>query len=102
MKLPTAFALTGRVTPVLGFEPKVIGASFNQANVNKVVPEAIAGSQGVYIIRVDNIMATPVAAANVEQERMMRYQQAKQQTRFAALQALREAATIKDNRNKFY
>ncbi|OJU28095.1 MAG: peptidylprolyl isomerase [Sphingobacteriales bacterium 41-5] len=92
----------GQGNPVLGFEPKVIGASFNQANVNKVVPEAIAGSQGVYIIRVDNIMATPVAAANVEQERMMRYQQAKQQTRFAALQALREAATIKDNRNKFY
>lgn len=92
----------GQGNPVLGFEPKVIGASFNKANLNKVVPEAIAGTQGVYVMRVDNQMATPVATANVEQERNARYQQAKQQSRFQSLQALRDAATIKDYRNKFY
>lgn len=92
----------GQGSAMLGFEPKVVGASFNKANLNKVVPEAITGTQGVYVIRVDNQMATPVAAGNIDQERMMRYQQAKQQARFQSLQGLREAATIKDNRSKFY
>ena len=92
----------GQGSQVLGFEPKVIGASFNKANLNKVVPEAIAGTQGVYVVRVENQVATPVANANVEQERTLRYQQAKQQARFQSLQALKEAATIKDYRTKFY
>lgn len=92
----------GQGSPVLGFEPKVIGASFNKANLNKVVPEAISGTQGVYIMRVDNQTAVPVSPVNVEQERTMRYMQAKQQVRFQSLQALRNAAKIKDNRSKFY
>lgn len=92
----------GQGSQVLGFEPKVIGASFNKTNLNKVVPEAIAGTQGVYVVRVDNQVATPVANANIDQERTMRYQQAKQQARFQSLQALKEAATIKDYRTKFY
>jgi len=92
----------GQGNPLLGFEPKVIGASFNKANLNKVVPEAIAGSQGIFIVRIENQMATPVAVANVEQERTMRYEQAKQQNRLRSFYALREAATIKDYRNKFY
>ena len=92
----------GQGNMALGFEPKVIGAAFNKDNLNKVVPEAIAGTQGVYVLRVDNQVATAVPPANVEQERTMRYQQMKQQARFQSLQALREAATIKDHRNKFY
>lgn len=92
----------GQGSPVLGFEPKVIGASFNKANLNKVVPEAISGTQGVYVMRVDNQTAVPVPPLNVEQERTMRYMQAKQQVRFQSLQALRNAAKIKDNRSKFY
>lgn len=92
----------GQGSPVLGFEPKVIGASFNKANLNKVVPEAISGTQGVYVMRVDNQTAVPVSPVNVEQERTMRYMQAKQQVRFQSLQALRNAAKIKDNRSKFY
>lgn len=92
----------GQGSPVLGFEPKVIGASFNKAILNKVVPEAISGTQGVYVMRVDNQTAVPVSPVNVEQERTMRYMQAKQQVRFQSLQALRNAAKIKDNRSKFY
>ncbi len=92
----------GQGSPVLGFEPKVIGASFNKANLNKIVPEAISGTQGVYVMRVDNQTAVPVSPVNVEQERTMRYMQAKQQVRFQSLQALRNAAKIKDNRSKFY
>lgn len=86
----------------LGFEPKVIGASFNKENLNKVVPEAIAGTQGVYVIKVDNLISTPTEAQNIDAIRKMRYMQAKQQAQFQSLQALREAATIKDYRSKFY
>ncbi|MCH5599982.1 peptidylprolyl isomerase [Niabella ginsengisoli] len=92
----------GQPSMSLGFEPKVIGAAFNKANVNKVINEAIPGTQGVYVVRIDNLSSTPVQAANVEELRKMRSMQARQQAQFQSLQALREAATIKDNRSKFY
>ncbi|WP_346237477.1 peptidylprolyl isomerase [Niabella insulamsoli] len=92
----------GQPSMSLGFEPKVIGAAFNKANVNKVINEAIPGTQGVYVVRVDNLSNTPVQAANVEEMRKMRSMQARQQAQFQSLQALREAADIKDNRSKFY
>lgn len=92
----------GQSSPALGFEPKILGAAFNKSSLHKVVPEAIAGTQGVYVVRVDNLTSTPVEAANVEEVRKMRYAQAKQQAAFQSLQALKEAATIKDYRSKFY
>ncbi|SDE34503.1 peptidylprolyl isomerase [Niabella drilacis] len=92
----------GQTPSAIGFEPKVLGAAFNKANLQKVVPEAIAGSQGVYVIRVDNLMSTPSPAQNPDEIRRMRYMQAKQQAQFQSIQALREAATIKDYRSKFY
>jgi peptidyl-prolyl cis-trans isomerase D len=67
-----------------------------------VISEPIAGTQGVYIVRVDNLSNTPVQAANVDEARKMRFMQAKQQAQFQSLQALREDATIKDFRSKFY
>jgi len=92
----------GQSPSAVGFEPKVIGAAFDKTNLQKVVPEAIAGTQGVYVIRVDNLMSTPAPAQNLDELRRMRYMQAKQQAQFQSLQALREAATIKDYRSKFY
>jgi peptidyl-prolyl cis-trans isomerase D len=93
---------SGRGSQILGFEPKIVGASFNKNNLNKVISEPIAGTQGVYVVRVDNQMATPVINTDIDGERNMRYQQAKQQAKFQSLQALRDAATIKDYRSKFY
>ncbi|MGC4232242.1 MAG: peptidylprolyl isomerase, partial [Niabella sp.] len=81
---------------------KIIGAAFNKANISKVVSEPIAGTQGVYVVRVDNLSNTPVQSANVEETRQMRFMQARQQAQFQSLQALREAATVKDYRSKFY
>ncbi len=91
----------GQAASALGFEPKVIGAAFNKANLNKVVNEPIAGSQGVYVVRVDNISSTPVQT-NTEESRQMMMSQARQQSQFQSLQALREAAEIKDYRRKFF
>lgn len=94
-------------TPALGYEPRVIGASFNPANKGKVVPEALEGINGVYVIRVDNTGTTPVTEGNVADQRNMKYLQTKQfvsnrQAPGHPAQILRNAATIKDSRSKRY
>lgn len=93
--------MKGAPAPVIGPESKVIGAIFNPANRGKVVPEAIAGSSGVYVVRVNAVSATPVADANVAEQRQARYQQYKMRGAYPQ-QALMEAADIKDNRRKFF
>jgi peptidyl-prolyl cis-trans isomerase D len=83
----------------LRFEPKVIGASFNPSNKGKVVPEAIEGQSGVYVVRVDDVTTTPVAAGDVNAQRTMMAQQ-KAGTLSDPTQGLRKAAKVKDNRGK--
>jgi peptidyl-prolyl cis-trans isomerase D len=92
-----------RTAMAIASEPKVIGAAFNPANKGKVVPQAIEGSSGVYVVRVDNVTATAVAEANVAEQRKTKYQTGKQQAIYRSpIQALRDAATIKDKRINFF
>jgi peptidyl-prolyl cis-trans isomerase D len=90
-----------KTTSALGYEPKVTGAAFNLSNKGKVVPEALDGINGVYVVRVENISATPVTEGNVADQRKALYQQAKQ-SGANPLNALRSAATIKDKRADRY
>ncbi|HVG13276.1 MAG TPA: peptidylprolyl isomerase, partial [Flavisolibacter sp.] len=86
-----------------GFESKVIGASFNPAYKGKVVPEAIEGQSGVFILRVDNQASTPVQSGSIEEQRAMLQMQTRQQAMYRSpLEALKNAAKIKDNRAKFF
>ncbi len=85
----------------IGFEPKVLGATFCPANRGKVVTEPIEGTAGVYVIRVDNVSATAVADANVAEQRKQQYEMSKQRGN-SPLAALREAASITDNRTKHF
>jgi peptidyl-prolyl cis-trans isomerase D len=94
-------------TPLLGYEPRVIGAAFNPANKGKIVPEVLEGGEAVYVIRVENTSATAVTEGNVADQRKMRYQQMKgyvsnPNTPFNPLSILKNAATITDNRAKKY
>lgn len=93
----------------LGYEPKVLGAAFNPANKGKVVTQPLAGSSGVFVIRVDNTGTTPVEGASIEDQRKMLEMQAQQglmnqmQRGFnPIIETLKQAAKIKDNRAKFY
>jgi peptidyl-prolyl cis-trans isomerase D len=87
----------------LSSESKIIGAVFNPANKGKVVPEAIEGTAGIYVIRVDDVMGTALGDANVADQRKIRYLQQKQQGQNSSpLQALHDAATIKDKRSQYY
>lgn len=86
-------------------EPRVLGAAFNPANKGKVVPEVIFGNGGVFVVRVDNVSTTAVGDANVAQQRKTRYERGKQQATFGnntTLQVLRDNASIKDQRIKFF
>jgi len=87
----------------LGYEYKIIGAAFNPSNNGKVVPEPIEGTSGVYVLRVDNVTATAVETANIEEQRKALQAQAKQMAMYSQpSQTLRLAAKIKDRRSKFY
>ncbi len=93
--------MSGSQSTIVSSEPKVIGAAFNPSNKGKVVTQAIEGTSGVYIVKVNNVTATAVADANVAEQRKAQYQQAKMRGGFPQ-QVLMDAADIKDNRSKIY
>ena len=84
----------------LGYEPRVTGAIFNPANKGKVVAEALEGQSGVFVVRVDNVTATAVTAGSVADQRKAQADQKKGQAN--PISALKNAATIKDYREKHY
>ncbi|MEP7373891.1 MAG: peptidylprolyl isomerase [Chitinophagaceae bacterium] len=101
VEVADSIRLNGTQTSIVASEPKVIGASFNPANKGKVVPQVIEGTSGVYVVRVDNVMATAVANANVAEQRKTKYQETKMRGAYPQ-QVLMKAADIKDNRSKLY
>lgn len=85
---------------LLGYEPRVTGAVFNPANKGKVVPEAIEGQSGVYVVKVESVTSTPVTAGSVAEQRKSQADQKKQTAN--PLEALKKMANIKDKRNDRY
>ncbi len=86
--------------PGIGMELKVIGAAFN-ANLKGKASEAIAGNTGVFAIRVENISekATVASNSNAVKQSLL---QAQKMAAYRSGDALKKAATIKDNRSNFY
>jgi peptidyl-prolyl cis-trans isomerase D len=85
--------------PGVGNDAKFSGAAFNGAYKGKAT-EAIAGTGGVFSLRVENISAKPgtddiqnIKQSILQNERMAIYR---------GSDALKKAATIKDYRSKFY
>ncbi|MBS1579680.1 MAG: peptidylprolyl isomerase [Bacteroidetes bacterium] len=86
--------------PGIGNDSKFTGASFNAGMKGKVTTP-IAGSSGVYAIRVENIYARPVADdANSVKQNLLQMQ--RMAVYRGGLDALRKAASIKDYRSKFF
>lgn len=86
--------------PNVGQEQKVIGASFNQ-NLKGKVSDPIAGNGGVFVIKVNNVSAESTGI-NIDQQRQALMQRAKSEAAYRSIEALKKAATIKDNRAKFF
>ena len=94
-------------TSTLGYEARISGAVFNPANKGKVVPEALEGVSGVYVIRVENVSATASMTGEISEQRKNMYQQTKQyvsnpQAPGYPVNALKKAAKIKDKRSNRY
>ena len=85
--------------PGFGNELIVIGAALNKNYQSKVSPP-LTGNTGVYVVQVKNIGALPNDAANVEEQQKAAAMQMRQTMSYAVMQALKDAATIKDNRLK--
>jgi peptidyl-prolyl cis-trans isomerase D len=85
-------------------DAKVLGAAFNIANKGKVISEPIAGSNAVYVVRVDDLTTTSVAVADIEMQKAQMRQRAKQMQNFysSPIKLMKDQATIKDNRRNFY
>lgn len=85
--------------PGVGSEPKIVGAAFNKSLLSKV-SEPIAGATGVFAIKAE---ATGARAANTDMITMKQTMlQSTKMTSYRGMEALRKAATISDNRSKFY
>jgi len=83
----------------LGNEPKLVGAAFNKALINKV-SEPIAANTGVYSVSVNGI-----AAKQADQDPIFFKDELLERTRgmmFRSFSAFKKIAKIEDNRFKLY
>jgi peptidyl-prolyl cis-trans isomerase D len=85
--------------PNVGQEPKVIGAAFNKA-YQSAVSAPIAGNGAVFVLKTESVSAVSDGGLNADEQRKMMMQQMRQSAGFRAVDALRKAATVKDERAK--
>ena len=97
-----SITFAGKIIPNVGEEPKVIGACFNKNNLNKV-SAPIEGATGVFVIKVNSTGSKAADAPEVAAQ-----QKAQQNTTLRNavgagwFEGLKNQATIKDYRNKYY
>lgn len=86
----------------IGNEPKLIGAIFNKANLNKVAAP-VAGKAGVYVFKT-NTIGEKAVDPNEDKVQMRMQQTAALRNQAVAnwFEGLRNKATVKDNRSKFF
>lgn len=88
--------------PNAGQEAKVIGSAFSKQLAGKPASAPIPGNGGVFVIKVDNVSATPNPNADLQQQRFSQEQQQKGRINYTLVDALRKLATVKDDRGKFF
>jgi peptidyl-prolyl cis-trans isomerase D len=94
-----SLSFTSSMIPNVGMEPKVIGVAFNRSQLNKVT-EPIAGASGVFAVRVELVGAKPSGLSAEDVLKNLEGQQ--KNAGYGAMNGLRKAAKIKDNRFDFY
>lgn len=85
----------------VGSEPKIVGAAFNKALQGKA-SEAIAGNTGVFAVKGEGISARPSFGGTIDDQRRAQENSMRSQIGYSAMNALRKAAVVKDNRATFY
>jgi peptidyl-prolyl cis-trans isomerase D len=79
----------------------ILGAAFNKEYQTKVSPP-IKGEIGVFVIKVENISAAPNPNFDVKAQQQAMQQQMGSMIGYRSVEIMKKAATIKDNRIKFY
>ncbi len=85
--------------PGVGLETKIIGVAFNRSQLNKVT-EPIAGSNGVFGVKVELIGAKPGVGSYQDIQKAMEGQL--RSNGYNAMNALKKAAKVKDYRFDFF
>ncbi len=104
VKRADSITYLGAANEALGYEPKVIGAAFNKANLNKL-SEAIPGEQGVFFIKLESLMEGTAQDMNnpmVDMQRRQMERQLMSNSQNYISYILKKKANIEDNRFRFY
>lgn len=88
------------IVPMLGSEPKFMGAAFNKQLLNKI-SAPIAGNSGVYVVRSEGVFGSAALGQTADLQKQQLEQMLKQQAS-QSITALRKSADVEDNRAKFY
>jgi peptidyl-prolyl cis-trans isomerase D len=98
----SSITFKSQIIDSIGAEPKLIGAIFNKANLNKVA-SPLSGKAGVFVFKVNSIAEK---AADPNEDKVQMRIQATTALRNQAVsnwfEGLRKKATIKDNRSKYF
>ncbi len=98
----SSLTFKAQIIDSIGPEPKLIGAIFNKANLNKVAAP-VSGKAGVFVFKVNSIADK---AVDVNEDKVQNRLQQTAALRNMAVsnwfEGLRKKATIKDNRSKFF
>jgi peptidyl-prolyl cis-trans isomerase D len=87
--------------PNLGQESKVVGEAFNKQLLGKPCSAPIAGNGGVFVIKVENVLAKPNFNGDIAQLRKSQQQMLQSIAQRQTIEVLKKTATVKDNRGKF-
>jgi len=94
-----AISFSSGFIPGIGQEPKVLATAF-QLEQNQV-SAPIGGNNGVFVVKVLNKTSTP-APGNLSVIKRSNAQQVSSQLQNSLMPALKEEASVKDYRSKFY
>ncbi len=98
----SSITFKAQIIDSIGNEPKLIGAIFNKANLNKVAAP-VAGKAGVFVFKVNSVgEKAPDPNEDKVQMRLQQTVALRNQAVSNWFEGLRKKATIKDNRSKFF
>ncbi|MFM9910995.1 MAG: peptidylprolyl isomerase [Chitinophagaceae bacterium] len=84
-----------------GYEPKVAGAAFNKNNQTKI-SGLIAGELGAFILKTESLGAVPNPGMDVKSQQSTQQQQLRMVSQRGIVENLKKAASIKDDRYKYF
>lgn len=89
------------MVPQVGNEPKLVGAVFFKGNLNKV-SSPIEGNSGVFLVKTESVTSVPNQNNTYQLLRQNMEGNMRNNVGYHALEGLKTAAKIEDDRLTFY